>query len=212
MAAEGGWIGWGVALARYVLVGFSVVSVAVMIERALSLRAARRAEETDYVTLKEALLKGQERDVRAFAAASRAPSAAALQAGLGHPSLPGERVREIIGQEVAVQTARLARNLSVLATIASTAPYVGLFGTVLGILLAFRRIAATGETGAAIVAGGISEALIATGFGLGVAIPAVIAYNYFASRVNDLGLRIETHALDLAARLPSLSGGLDAGR
>jgi biopolymer transport protein ExbB/TolQ len=102
-----------------------------------------------------------------------------------------------MNQEVNVQIARLQNNLPLLATAASTAPYVGLFGTVLGILSAFRMIAETGQTGAAVVAGGISEALIATALGLGVAIPAVMAYNYFTARVNTLSLQIETHALDL---------------
>jgi biopolymer transport protein ExbB len=95
----------------------------------------------------------------------------------------------------------LNRNLSILATIASTAPYVGLFGTVLGILSAFATIARTGQTGASVVAAPIAEALTATAMGLGVAIPAVMAYNYFSGRVNDMMLRVETHAIDLTARL-----------
>jgi biopolymer transport protein ExbB len=72
---------------------------------------------------------------------------------------------------------------------------------VLGILSAFARIAATGQTGASAVAGPIAEALTATGLGLGVAIPAVMAYNYLSGRVGDIMLRVETHALDLSARL-----------
>jgi biopolymer transport protein ExbB/TolQ len=113
-------------------------------------------------------------------------------------------VHEAVTQGIEVQSALLHRNLPILATIASTAPYVGLFGTVLGILQAFAKIATTGQTGASVVAAPIAEALTATALGLGVAIPAVMAYNYFSGRVNDLTLRVETHTLDLAARLASL--------
>jgi biopolymer transport protein ExbB/TolQ len=111
-------------------------------------------------------------------------------------------VRDAVTQEVVMQSNALTHNLSVLGTVASTAPYIGLFGTVLGILDAFERIASSGQTGARIVAAPIAEALTATALGLGVAIPAVMAYNYFSGRVNDLSLRIENHALDLTSRLP----------
>jgi biopolymer transport protein ExbB/TolQ len=108
-----------------------------------------------------------------------------------------------------MQSAELGRNVPKLATIASVAPYIGLFGTVLGILDAFGHIAATGQTGAKVVAGPISEALVATALGLGVAIPAVMAYNYFSGRVNSLSQLVEDHALELTARLPQLGIGAE---
>jgi biopolymer transport protein ExbB/TolQ len=220
LAAQGGLVGLGVHFSKYVLLVFSVISVAVMVERTFSLRRTRRIEEADYRALREAMphrrmdaasatdaVNAME-GVSARAAASVAPCAVALHAGLSHHGAPPERVREAIAQELEVQTVLLSRNLPVLATIASTAPYVGLFGTVLGILMAFRQIAATGRTGAAVVAGGISEALTATAIGLGVAIPAVIAYNYFTDKVNDLSLKVETHAFDLAMRLPDAKAAM----
>lgn len=191
----------GVVLAQVVLGLASVASVAVMIERAMALRSARLEEEKDFAALRDAFRRQDMEAVRKLAAASSGASARALLAGLEHGSEEPEIIREAIAQEVVVQTAHLQSNLVWLATVASTAPYVGLFGTVVGILKAFGTIAATGKTGASIVAGGISEALVTTAFGLAVAIPAVVAYNAFNQRVNALSLLVETHAIDLASRL-----------
>jgi biopolymer transport protein ExbB len=200
----------GVLIAADVLIAFSLASVAVMIERALNLSRARRAEETEYSALRQTLLRDGAEATRSRIAAGEAPSAAAVQNGLDLHTNNRELFREAIGQGIEVQNAVLNRNLSILATVASTAPYVGLFGTVLGILSAFAKIARTGQTGASVVAAPIAEALTATAMGLGVAIPAVMAYNYFSGRVGDLMLRVETHALDLAARLTDADENDDA--
>lgn len=85
-----------------------------------------------------------------------------------------------------IQTIRLERYLSFLATTGNSAPFIGLFGTVWGIMEAFQNIGQSGTTSLAIVAPGISEALIATAVGLFAAIPAVIAYNYYLSRIRHV--------------------------
>jgi biopolymer transport protein ExbB len=85
------------------------------------------------------------------------------------------------------QTQALRRNIWLIGTIGSAAPFIGLFGTVVGIMRAFHHMAQTGTGGFAVVASGISEALVATALGLGVAILAVALYNYFQVRLNDLG-------------------------
>jgi biopolymer transport protein ExbB len=85
------------------------------------------------------------------------------------------------------QTQALRRNIWLIGTIGSAAPFIGLFGTVVGIMRAFHHMAETGTGGFAVVASGISEALVATALGLGVAILAVALYNYFQVRLNDLG-------------------------
>ena len=188
------WLAWGG------LCLFSLLSIFVMIERSLYLRRMSRIEDSEHASLRTLLRQGQTEAATACVAASQAPSVAALQAGLDLKGAHPDLVHEAVTQEIEVQSAFLHRNLPMLATIASTAPYVGLFGTVVGILLAFHKIAQTGQTGAKEVSGPISEALITTALGLAVAIPAVMAYNYFSGRVNDLSLRVETHALDLAAR------------
>jgi biopolymer transport protein ExbB len=191
----------GVLLSADILIIFSLASIAVMIERALNLSRANRVEESEYTALRQILLRDGAEATRTRITTSEAPSAAAVTHALDLETNNRELLREAVGQGIEVQNAVLNRNLSILATIASTAPYIGLFGTVLGILSAFAKIASTGQTGASVVAAPIAEALTATAMGLGVAIPAVMAYNYFSGRVGDLMLRVETHAIDMAARL-----------
>lgn len=201
IAAQGGLVGLGVLLAKYTLILFSILSLAVIVERILVLRRLQKSERADFPVLREALARRQLDALNVQLISSAAPSAAVLRAGLGNQNDGEMRMREAMSLETTAQIAGLQANLPVLATAATTAPYVGLFGTVLGILAAFREIAQSGQTGASVVAGGISEALSATALGLGVAIPAVMAYNYFTGRVNKMSLEIESHALELATRL-----------
>jgi biopolymer transport protein ExbB len=179
----------------------SVASVAVMIERVWTLLRLKRLEMATYPDIRDALTRRDFAALNRIAAESEAPCAGVLKVGLEHLEAGEVRLREAMNQEVGHQLAALQHNLPILASAASTAPYIGLFGTVLGILAAFRDIARTGQTGASVIAGGISEALTATALGLGVAIPAVLAYNFFTARINALSLPIETHALDIAERL-----------
>jgi biopolymer transport protein TolQ len=94
------------------------------------------------------------------------------------------------------EVSKLERRITFLATAASVSPYIGLFGTVIGIMIAFNRIGATGSTNLAIVAPGISEALIATAMGLFAAIPAVLAYNHFTHRVKEFAGAMDDFALE----------------
>jgi biopolymer transport protein ExbB len=103
-----------------------------------------------------------------------------------------ERVKE---REVA----DLRRGLGGLATIASAAPFVGLFGTVVGIINAFQSMAASGQGGLASVSAGIAEALVTTAFGLLVAIPAVMIFNYFTNRVDDFVVDMNDVSSELVA-------------
>jgi biopolymer transport protein TolQ len=105
--------------------------------------------------------------------------------------------------EVAVnrETLRLESGLSTLAIIASSAPFIGLLGTVIGIMNSFRDIAARGETNLTVVAPGIAEALFATGLGLGAAIPALIFYNKFSGDISSLSERLTNFAQEVSVRL-----------
>ena len=94
------------------------------------------------------------------------------------------------------ETMRLERSLTFLATTGSTAPFIGLFGTVWGIMTAFQNIGAQGGASLAVVAPGIAEALIATAVGLGCAIPAVMGYNYYIHKVRGLRTQMENFAGD----------------
>ncbi len=117
------------------------------------------------------------------------------------------RLRMVLDSAIAAETARLDSRLSLLATVGSAAPFIGLFGTVWGIMNAFTAIAAAESTSLSVVAPGIAEALFATALGLLAAIPAVIAYNKLSSDSGKLIARLEAFA-DRVAVL--LSRQLDA--
>jgi biopolymer transport protein ExbB/biopolymer transport protein TolQ len=91
-----------------------------------------------------------------------------------------------VEREMLMQIVLLKRGLAMLATVGATAPFVGLLGTTMGVVNAFQGMAAGGGGGISSIAAGISEALITTAFGLGVAIPAVWAYNYFTTKIDNI--------------------------
>jgi biopolymer transport protein ExbB/biopolymer transport protein TolQ len=103
----------------------------------------------------------------------------------GNQEASMELVTSALRDSMSETLIELRRGLGFLATIGSTAPFIGLFGTVVGIINAFRSIAAAGSGGMAVVSGGIAEALVATGLGIFVAIPAVMAFNYFTGKIEN---------------------------
>ena len=111
------------------------------------------------------------------------------------------RIEKVMEVSIAREIERLERRLLVLATVGSAGPFVGLFGTVWGIMTSFQSIAASKNTSLAVVAPGIAEALFATALGLVAAIPATIFYNKFASEVNKQAQRLEGFADEFAAIL-----------
>ena len=114
--------------------------------------------------------------------------------------LPAERLEassRALRRAGSSEVARMERYLPFLATVASSAPFIGLFGTVWGIMTSFQNIGAQGSANLAVVAPGISEALIATAAGLGAAIPAVMGYNFFVNRVKYWAVEMEGFALEL---------------
>src|SRR5689334_3854057 len=113
------------------------------------------------------------------------------------PELAVEAARQGMDRTAMITVAELKENLGVLATIGATAPFVGLFGTVLGIIDAFGKMATSGG-GIASVSAGISEALVTTAFGLFVAIPAVWAYNYFQNRIDRFTVEMSNSGSEMA--------------
>jgi biopolymer transport protein TolQ len=107
-----------------------------------------------------------------------------------------EAVDRALIRAATTEVNRLEKRLTFLATTASVTPFIGLFGTVVGITIAFQRIGATGSTNLAVVGPGISEALIATAAGLFAAIPAVVFYNHFVHRVKDFSAAMDDFALE----------------
>ena len=101
-----------------------------------------------------------------------------------------ERIAAAVERERQAASVKLRRNLWVLGTVGATAPFIGLFGTVVGIMHAFRQMASTGQGGFAVVAAGISEALVTTAGGIAVAIEAVVIFNYLNVHVGKLVLEL----------------------
>lgn len=112
-----------------------------------------------------------------------------------------ERIGQVMRLTISRELDRLERYLGVLATVGSTAPFIGLFGTVWGIMNSFQSIALSKNTSLAVVAPGIAEALFATAFGLVAAIPAVVAYNKFSGDLNRFSGRLEGFAGEFGAIL-----------
>lgn len=106
-------------------------------------------------------------------------------------------VKRSINRAINVENRRLTQLVSFLATAGNTAPFIGLFGTVWGIMSTFQGIGLSGSASLAVVAPGISEALVATAAGLSVAIPSVIAYNYFNDRIRVLNSELQSFSSDL---------------
>ena len=185
----------------YLLLAASIASVAVMVERALVFKRRKG----DFATLLDLLAARLEaHDVKgALAAAEADPSVEAQVAAEGLRNFgKGEGTAE------EVMTARwlrlkveLEKNLIVLGTLGNNAPFIGLFGTVLGIIKAFNDLALSGQGGVSVVMAGISSALVATAFGILVAIPAVVANNYFVTRLKRTQANTEVLSRILLAYL-----------
>lgn len=118
--------------------------------------------------------------------------------GAGLPISAMSRLRHVLRLAQAEEVARLEQGLPFLATTASVAPFVGLFGTVWGIMQSFHAIGQRGGASLAVVGPGISEALVATAVGLAAAIPAVVAYNHYLNRIRRLEGELENFAAELA--------------
>ena len=138
---------------------------------------------------------------RVFAAGAREwRDAERMMATPVHVQMAQERADRLMGAAIQREIARAGKGLSVLATIAAATPFIGLFGTVWGIMNSFTSIATNQQTNLAVVAPGIAEALIATALGLAAAIPALVFYNKFAGDLDRLGDRLESFADEVTAR------------
>ncbi len=187
----------------YLLLGMSLLSVAIILERWVFLH--RRA--VDHEVLRDDLLRcldaGNTASAAALFAESDSLEATISRFGLAEHHRGANAVEELLQGAIGKQRLRYETGLGILATIGSNAPFIGLFGTVLGIIKAFRDLSGDIAGGAASVMGGISEALVATAIGLLVAIPAVVAYNSFRNTIKGrvAGAKMLSHIL-----LASLKG------
>lgn len=176
------------AIATYPLIALSIVSVTVILERLWSLKNIGSITMRITESLLEPIKKGQ-RDLAVAICKqnSQNPAARIFLNVLDREGNQGlETANTFATEAMFEETQKLKKHLWILGTVASSAPFIGLLGTVVGIIKAFESMAVAGTGGFAVVAAGISEALVATALGLAVAIIALIFYNYFQTRIATL--------------------------
>ncbi len=211
-------MGWPARTVVIVLFFMSAWSIGVMIDRWIAYQAARKQSRIFAPAVANALKDGKIDEAISIAEQNkRSHLAKVVTAGLQEfqahqvsAEIPGETIeasRRALERASAIVHAELKRGVSSLATIGSTAPFVGLFGTVLGIIHAFQGISAQHTTGIGAVAGGISEALVTTAIGLFVAIPAVWVYNYFTSKVEAFDVEMDNSSSELVDYFIKRAGG-----
>lgn len=197
--------GWGVIITLLIQ---SVYLIAVGIERWLTYNKAK-AQSRQYAPKVAQALKNSNIDEAinisdkhkdshlAMVVSSGLKEFAAHQGNAEITADEMEASKRALERAIAVKTAELKRGLAGLATVGSTAPFVGLFGTVVGIIGAFQALRTTESAGIGAVGGAIGEALVATAFGILVAVPAVWLFNYFTNKVTSFGVEMENSASEL---------------
>jgi biopolymer transport protein ExbB len=188
------WVLW-------LLVALSVVSFAIMIERAYYFLTHGVDVESLATELRRLLAKGSVADARSRVKGTDSTETTVIAAGLDEVERGADAVAEAMVGQKARERMKLERNLAFLGTLGNNAPFIGLFGTVLGIIRAFHDLSGNQAGGAAVVMAGISEALVATAVGLMVAIPAVVGFNYFQRRVRQTLANVDALAHVVLAQL-----------
>jgi biopolymer transport protein ExbB/biopolymer transport protein TolQ len=214
MWAQMGFLAKAVVVILFIM---SAWSIGVMIDRLIVFNAARKQSRLFAPAVAGALREGKlDEAVKIADRYKKSHLAKVVVSGLqefrAHQvsgEIPGETIeasRRSLERGQAIVHSELERGITNLATIGSTAPFVGLFGTVVGIINAFKGISSEKSTGLGAVAGGISEALVATAIGLFVAIPAVWMYNYFVTRLKGFDVEMENSSSELVDYFVKRSG------
>ena len=199
------WLARAVVIILFIM---SAWSIGVMIDRLIAFNGARKQSRAFAPAVAGALREGKlDEAIKIADRYNKSHLAKVVVAGLQEfrahqmsTEIPGEEIeasKRALERAEAIVHAELKRGISSLATIGSTAPFVGLFGTVVGIINAFRGISTEKSTGLGAVAGGISEALVTTAVGLFVAIPAVWMFNYFTNRVEAFDVEMGNSSSEL---------------
>ncbi|MFN0084502.1 MAG: MotA/TolQ/ExbB proton channel family protein [Blastocatellia bacterium] len=206
----GVWRSMG-AVARFVLITLlvmSIWSIAIMVERYLTFSAARN-QSREFAPKVAASLKNRKIDEAISLSDKYKKSHLAMVVNAGLQEFRSHQLSDDISGDMvdaskraqqrasAIKIAEFKRGLSGLATIGSTAPFVGLFGTVFGIINAFVGMKSAESAGISAVAGGIAEALVTTAVGLAVAVPAVWLFNYFVSKVDNFVVEMDNSSAEL---------------
>ena len=199
------WIPRAIVIILFIM---SIWSLAVIIDRALYFSAARKQSREFAPKVAGALKNGNlDEAIKVADRTKKSHLAEVVTSGLQEfrsfgsgGSISEEQIessKRALERSEAIVHSKLKRGLGGLATIGSTAPFIGLLGTVIGILNAFQQIATQKTSGIGAVAGGISEALVTTAFGLVVAIPAVMTFNYFTNKVEAFDVEMDNSSSEL---------------
>jgi biopolymer transport protein ExbB/TolQ len=181
----GGW-------ALYVLLGASILSITVICFKLVEFWVKSKVTREAFVhKLIEKIKKDNLDEAINFCDSVNSPMALVSKAGIIAFKENEGNIDEAMEREIMIQTVKLERLTSILGTLGSISVYIGLFGTVLGIIKAFHDISKVGSGGIAVVIGGVSEALVATAAGLFVAIPAVVAFNFFTKSIDKFIVNME---------------------
>jgi biopolymer transport protein ExbB/TolQ len=188
----------------YILLFCSVLSIAIFLERIIYYRKRSKTKRAEFMTRTASTLKsGDVKSAMEICKETFTPFSNVVFSGLQLHGHHEKKISNAMERAITVETSKLEQYTSIVGTIGNTAVYIGLFGTVLGIIRAFHDIAAAGAGGMSIVIGGVAEALVCTATGLFVAIPAVIIFNYFTRKVEHF-----TNDMELcASELIDLIGG-----
>lgn len=181
----------------------SILSVCFALERWLYFRKAQVDGDELLASVRKLLEGGKEKEAQSACLKTASPIANVLHYGLLHRHLSRDELEDLLGTKRMEERLKMERYLGILGTMGNTAPFIGLFGTVIGIIKAFRDLALSGSGGPAVVAKGIAEALVATAGGLAVAIPAVICFNYFMRKVKQHSVEMEVYSTRLLLLLGS---------
>jgi biopolymer transport protein ExbB/biopolymer transport protein TolQ len=207
-------------LVVFVLGAMSLVSLLVTAERLLAFLKARGDSKRYALNMEHLLASGRLHEAAQMGAGANGGYLgrvidAGLKAFVRAQGASGDYLVDTVGRALERQSQRelqmLKRGQSIVATVAATAPFVGLLGTVMGIVTSFQAMASTGSGGLGTVSAGIAEALVTTAFGLLVAIPAVFAFNYLQSWVEARGVDLSESAnelLDAVARMNNAMAGV----
>lgn len=182
----------------YLLIACSVLSITVIIERILYYTRSSVVKRPDFMArIRAELEKKNIKRAIGMCDEVSAPFAKVVKVGLNLHGQAERLVSQAMEREVVVETIKLERFIGICGTIGSTAVYIGLLGTVLGIMQVFKDISLQGGSGINVIIDGISQALILTAAGLMVAIPAVVAYNFFVRKIDNFVADMELCASEL---------------
>lgn len=196
---KGGWVLW-------VIMSLSPIALVIVIERLMYFRRIKTDENALFLRIRSSLEKGHYDEAMAICDTNLSPLAALIRVGIEYRERGESIQREMVKDAAAQEIPRLEKGVSALGTIAHIAPLLGLLGTVTGTMKAFGVLGRFGSVAdPAVLAKGVSEALITTVGGIIVAVPCVIFYNYLAGRVNLALIKLENQVNSLILMINQVS-------